>query len=686
MASEQDQLSGGADQATSDPEQDDAGQDGEKLYLHFHGRIIDSLGIQMYQSPVAAVAELIANGWDADASLVKVQLPSGLSGNPEIIIQDNGIGMTFAECQDFYLSVGRNRREEKDDDDRSHDASPDGRPVLGRKGIGKFAGFGVAEILEIDTTSSKTGERTVFRLDLRDLRSNAYVGTTKKEVPILEKQAPSEARKKSKGTRVTLRHLKLSRAPSEDVFRRSMARRFLINQVADEFEILINGTGVPNDNALAGVEFDFPSDYNDDELPEGLCVKGKAGHEKVGQDQISWRVRFTKAPITTDELRGVSVFCGIKLAQSPFFFNLSGGLSGQHGQQYVSGQVQADYLDKLSSDVITTERQRINWEMDACRPLEDWGKERVKSLLSIWKARRAEAKLRQIDDKIAPFSQRLGKLKPTEKRTVRTALQRLAAIEALSEDQFSDLSNGILTAWEGGRLRELIEGVSKVQDMDEGVLLSLLAEAQVLNALHIAEAVRAKVDIIQGLRRRIIERELENPVRDYIAENPWLLSPEWETFKIEKSVNTILAAAAAEAKLDADDDSANKRIDLALSSGRQLLIVEFMRPGLTADREHLDRYQFYVDILRSRINANTQFGFEIVSGLLVADKLNRKSGMDLALKRLAADDMQAIEWDGLLGRARAQWKDFLDVLVERAPEDDRLTGLRSQEDGERTVG
>ena len=38
-----------------------------KLFLRFHGRIIDSLGIQMYQSPVAAVAELIANAWDADA-------------------------------------------------------------------------------------------------------------------------------------------------------------------------------------------------------------------------------------------------------------------------------------------------------------------------------------------------------------------------------------------------------------------------------------------------------------------------------------------------------------------------------------------------------------------------------------------------------------------------------------------
>ena len=654
----------------------------EKLYLRFHGRIIDSLGIQMYQSPVAAVAELIANAWDADAGRVTVHLPSSLSGDPEIVVKDNGIGMTFAECQKFYLNVGRNRR----GDDKDGDESPEGRPVLGRKGIGKFAGFGIAELLQIDTTSSKTGERTIFQLDLKDLRSDDYVGTSKKVVPVIRKEGASDARKQFKGTRVTMRRLKLARTPSRGMFRRSMARRFLINQVSDEFEILINGESVPDDNALVGVEFDFPTDYKQDELPDGMRIKDKVGHEHVGQDEISWRFRFTKEPIGTEELRGVSVFCGIKLAQSPFFFNLSGGLSGQHGQQYVSGQVQADYLDRLSADVITTERQRVNWELPACRPLEKWGQDRVKSLLSIWKARRAEEKLQQIENKVAPFSERLERLKGTEKRTVRSALRKVAAIETLSDDQFADLSNGILTAWEGGRLRSLIEDVSNVEDMDETVLLSLLAEAQVLNALHIAEAVKAKVDIIEGLRRRIADRDLENAVRDYIAQNPWLLSPEWETFKVESSVKSLLAEAAAEARLDAYDDHDNKRIDLALSSGRQLLVVEFMRPGLTVDREHVDRYQLYVDILRSRFDNNTAYHFDIVSGLLVADKLHRKPGMDGALKRLARDDMEAIEWQGLLGKARAQWEDFLDLLVARAPEDGRLAALRASADGKPADG
>ncbi len=644
----------------------------EKLYLRFHGRIIDSLGIQMYQSPVAAIAELIANAWDADSKTVAVELPENLSGKPTIIVRDDGLGMTFEQCQKFYLNVGRNRRVEEE-----NDMSPDGRPILGRKGIGKFAGFGIAELLEVDTTSRKTGERTVFQLDLGSLRGDDYIDTAAKEVPVIvhDKGRPGEAM--TCGTTVTLRNLTIKRTPSQDRFRDSMARRFLVNEIADEFKITINGIQLPKDNALSGVEFDFPRDYEDSERPAGLKMVENVGYEEIGDDEITWRIRFTKDTIGTEELRGVSVFCGIKVAQTPFFFNLTGGLSGQHGQQYVSGQVRANFLDRLDADIITTERQRINWELEECKALEDWGQNRVKSLLGIWKARRAADKIRRIDNKVAPFSFRLGRLRSTERRTVSSALKKVATIESLSDDQFADLSNGILTAWEGGRLRELIENVSGVESMDEGVLLALLAEAQVLNALHVAEAVKAKVEIIEGLRKRIVERDLENAVRDYIADNPWLLSPEWETFKKETSVRNLVAAAANDAQLDKDDEW-KKRIDLVMSSGTQLLIVEFMRPGLTVDRDHINRYQEYIDILRSSIRANTELDFRTVSGLLVADKLDKERGVDLTLSRLAEDDMKALEWEGLLLRAAAQWNEFLDILVSRAPADDRLAGLRDR--------
>ena len=391
----------------------------EKLYLRFHGRIIDSLGIQMYQSPVAAIAELIANAWDADAKNVTVTLPDNLSGKPTIIVRDDGLGMTFEQCQNLYLNIGRNRRI----DDKT-DKTPNDRPVLGRKGIGKFAGFGIAELLEVDTTSAETGERTVFHLDLIDLRGDEYIGTEPKEVPVLLRDQENASRTENSGTIITLRNLTLRRTPSKSGFAESMARRFLINQTADEFKVTINDLPLPEDNALMGVEFDFPVDYKKSEEPAGLRIVDGVGYEKVGEDEIKWRIKFTKDTIGTEELRGVSVFCGIKVAQTPFFFNLSGGLSGQHGQQYVSGQVRADYLDMLDADIITTERQRINWELQECKLLEEWGQKRVKSLLSIWKQRRASDKIRRIEDKIASFSARLERLKPTEKRTVSDALKR----------------------------------------------------------------------------------------------------------------------------------------------------------------------------------------------------------------------------------------------------------------------
>src|SRR5205823_5792283 len=134
------------------------------LKLTFHGQVIDHLGIQMYQSPVAAAAELVANAWDADAETVQITLPEAIDDAAEIVIGDDGVGMRFADCQDRFLNVGYDLRE-----GNPHQRSTKGRPVLGRKGVGKFAGFGIADRLEITTVSGESGERVVFALDIDEL-------------------------------------------------------------------------------------------------------------------------------------------------------------------------------------------------------------------------------------------------------------------------------------------------------------------------------------------------------------------------------------------------------------------------------------------------------------------------------------------------------------------------------------
>jgi hypothetical protein len=420
------------------------------LRLKFHGRIIDHLGIQMYQSPVAAIAELVSNAWDADAASVKIEFPTQLNPSAIILLKDDGLGMTYKDCQDRYLNVGYCRR--GDDVEQN---SPSGRPVLGRKGIGKFAGFGIAEIVEVDTTSKETGERTVFELDVNKVRSDEYISEGG-EIAVKHYSPPNDSNKKNHGTIVTLKKLTVGRRPSAKQFLRSLARRFLLLKWSEGFNVFVDGEAMPDSEDLAKVEFSFPRDYRDDEKPPGLTLADDWGVETLPNGrEIKWKFNFFEDPIEDEELRGVSIFAKVKLAQKPFLFNLAGGLGGQHGQEYLSGQVRADFVDALPKDIISPERQRINWEHVDAIPLEDWGQDRVKKLFRIWKERRGEERRKEVEGKIANFAERLGRLPKHEAKTVKSALTKVGGIPSLSKRQFQELADGILTSWEQGRLKEL---------------------------------------------------------------------------------------------------------------------------------------------------------------------------------------------------------------------------------------
>jgi hypothetical protein len=461
----------------------------KKLSLAFHGRVIDHLGIQMYQSPTAALAELVSNCWDADAEKVEITLPAAMSKDAEIVVKDNGSGMTFEDCQKRFLNVGYDCRGGK----AKAISGERNRPVLGRKGIGKFAGFGIAESIRIDTVAKGTGERTVFELDLDKLRGTDYIeGST--DIEVLQYSGPSSEMKALHGTTITLKSLVLKKTQSAEHFARSMSRRFLLAQRVADFRVLVNGQPIPVDADLKSVEFEFPRAYEDAEKPAGLTMDEKGwGIEDLGQGRlIRWRFLFYEDTIKEDELRGIAVFANGKLAQRPFSFNITGGISGQQGLEYLSGKVEADYIDSLSTDLIATERQRINWEHEEAIPLLEWGRKRVDDLCKIWKRRRAAEKLKAMEDKMVPFAGRLGTLQPSERKTVRSALTKLAQVSSLTTKQFEELGEAVLTSWEAGRLKELVHNLADSTDMTADRLIELLMEANVLTALNAYEAIKNK--------------------------------------------------------------------------------------------------------------------------------------------------------------------------------------------------
>ncbi|RAG83788.1 hypothetical protein DN069_20325 [Streptacidiphilus pinicola] len=641
------------------------------LEIRFHGRVIEHLGIDMYQSPVAAIAELVSNAWDADASQVDVTLPDNVkSDSARIVISDNGEGMTLQQCQDRYLNVGYNRRR-----DRESDRTPAGRPMMGRKGIGKFAGFGIARFVEVDTTSKETGERTVFRLDAEVLidGSSSYANSEPLTVELIRHEPADPSRTKDHGTVITLQGLSLKQRPPVERFRTSMARRFLLLERSDDFKVLVNGATISDIEDVEKIEFSFPRSYAEYDLPvpAGLEIDGEWGVEKLSDgSRIRWRFVFYREPIGDDELTGVSIFSHHKLSQRPFIFNLSGGLGGQTAIHYLSGRVEADFLDEQDKDLISTERQRVNWDVDETQPLLEWGRARVQALLRTWQDLRARGKKEAIENRIRPFSQRLGKLERPERRVVDKALLSLAKLPAVNEDQFADLAESVLTAWEGGRLKSLIDELAEAETMDSEALVAILMQSQVMSALHAAERVKSQLNLIVGLEERVKRRALELEVRDYIAEHPWLIQPRWDTFKVERGIDPLVKEVAKAVY----GDAWNARVDLVLSSGSQLLVVEFMRPGLKADWDHLNRYERYVTRLRTAVIASDS-QFRMVTGLLVADHIDRAADVASKVQTLRSQDMDATDWPGLLRQARRQWEAYFDILRDRAPDDSRMQQL-----------
>lgn len=176
------------------------------------------LGINLYSSLPPVLSEFVASAYDARARRVDITLNSD-----EVIIEDDGIGMTRADVQEKYLVVVRGRR--------LHDPPPTSEehpfkewPLrnkpIGRKGIGKLAMFSIANEVELATV--RAGTSVAMRMQREHIEDAAR--TSRPYNPAEPKPEGS----RTKGTRIVLRRQRRKNAPSADLVLRALARRFSV--------------------------------------------------------------------------------------------------------------------------------------------------------------------------------------------------------------------------------------------------------------------------------------------------------------------------------------------------------------------------------------------------------------------------------------------------------------------------
>jgi len=112
--------------------------------LHFtvDAALLRELGERLIGQPQIALAELVKNSYDADASTCRI-----VFGDDYIEVIDDGHGMTSDEFKRFWMRIGSTH---KVDASRSRNLH---RPVTGSKGVGRLAVQFLARRMELETSS-----------------------------------------------------------------------------------------------------------------------------------------------------------------------------------------------------------------------------------------------------------------------------------------------------------------------------------------------------------------------------------------------------------------------------------------------------------------------------------------------------------------------------------------------------
>ncbi len=122
------------------------------IFFNFSYFALRLLGKGLYSNHWTAIAELVANGLDAQANNVKIYINMIDKKNSTIEIFDDGIGMNYDDLSEKYALIGKDKRKDRELSDEIK------KQVMGRKGIGKLAALYLSNKYYLISKTKNEGE------------------------------------------------------------------------------------------------------------------------------------------------------------------------------------------------------------------------------------------------------------------------------------------------------------------------------------------------------------------------------------------------------------------------------------------------------------------------------------------------------------------------------------------------
>lgn len=692
-------------------------EDNKPYVLRISRKTIDKLGVKLYDRVALVISELVSNSYDADAKTVLVKAPLGeflatrKAGNVqdkgyEIRVEDDGLGMNPDQLNDYYLVVGSDRRT-----DARGEVSPGGRPVMGRKGVGKLAPFGICKTIEIlsageDPGASPPDPAKPFHVSHVILN---YDKITELDEYNYEPDRGDQDRtfSSNRGTTIVLRDFLTRRVPEIDALSQQIAQRFgnLLDATSFQVGLIDNVTAPATTHVVKPLDlphmpatrFNFegpqPTLARDDDV--GYTTKHEAGEAtplKAGfwfegkfYPIVGW-VGYSKDPVKRDIAAGIRIYCRKKFAAQTLSFEMASGFHGEYQvKSYLIGELYCDWLDE-EEDLIHTDRQNIQWSSDVGTAFKAWGQEVIREVGRTARRPAAENTL-ELFKKTVDLQSELDKRFPDQdqrdiRKRARGMIETLARKMDPGEAGDPQAAREVISLASAFAphmaLSDELNHAAEANDrINVGTVATILSRAKLAESMTLGTIAEKRLRIIEHFRGLVHAQPTsdEDALQKILEEAPWLIRPEWTPISENKSLKTVrdalerfLTSRLGTPVVLSAVAHPTKRPDFVLLGIQgPLQIVEIKKPLHQFDGTDFTRLLRYVDafdeFFADESNKTALAEVKTYKITLVADGINLNQRDRLAFEQLkGVGKLELIKWDVVLDHSKMVHQDFLDGL------------------------
>lgn len=362
--------------------------------------VLNHLGRNLYRNFVTVLGEAISNSWDADAENVWIYIDRE---KENFFIKDDGIGMTADDFQTKFLRIGYSKRRTAENEEEKK-FSPNGRPYIGRKGIGKLALLSCADRVSVasktqggDYEGGSIDNSALDRAITNDLEPSKY------PLEKLNLEMFTEHRKNhERGTIIRFENIRGGIRNRVDYLRKIIALYFRFSLHDDSFNIFINCEKITLDHlGTLAEKTDFAwkiNEYEDPYVDQNLTELKEPVKEILMDEAVEGFIASVEKPSDlkirgvnereggVDERAGVDLFVNGRLRERNILRHIP---TSRYVENYLYGQIHFDELDD-EEDRFTSSREGIvaddpkyqeflkNFRTKIFGIITDWDKLRVK--------------------------------------------------------------------------------------------------------------------------------------------------------------------------------------------------------------------------------------------------------------------------------------------------------------------